>query len=119
MGKIIEAAELPHEEKIYLKKDFLGWRVVEPIIDPETKKFIWKNFFNKKGFIALLFILMLLGVCYLAFKEQVDNYKRVMNEPCSFCKDCQAQARKVLESYQQTYKPEADFSEVKFPNVNS
>ncbi len=48
-------------ESFYVKKNMLGWGVVEPIRDPETKQFIWKNFLNKKGFIVLGFILLLLG----------------------------------------------------------
>ena len=96
MGKIIEAGELPDSEKVYLKKDFLGWRVVEPIIYPDSRKFIWKNFFNKKGFVILLFLLLLGGLGYLAFKESINNYKEVMTNPCAYCTSCQEQTRKVI-----------------------
>ena len=74
-------------ETIYLKKDWTGWRTVDPIKDPHTKKFIWKNLFNKKGLLVLGFILLILGLGYLGFKEQINNYRTVMDEPCKFCKD--------------------------------
>jgi len=41
----------------------------------------------KKGFIVLGFVLLLLTFGYLGFKEQVNNYRTVMNEPCKFCED--------------------------------
>ena len=96
--KIIESAELPQDEKIYLKKDFLGWRVVEPIKDPETGKFIWKNFFSKKGFFNLAVLLLILAIGYLAFKESIANYETVMQNPCAFCNSCQEQVRQMLNT---------------------
>jgi hypothetical protein len=94
--KIIESSQLPLGEKVYLKKDWLGWRVVEPITDPETGKFIWKNFFNKRGFIQLGIILLILVFSYFAFQEQLSNWNTVMSNPCSFCSDCHEQVRTVL-----------------------
>lgn len=112
MGKIIEAGELPIKEKVYLKKDFLGWRVVEPIVDPETKKFVWKNFFNKKGFAVTIFILLLMGVSYLAFKEQVANYEMVINNPCAYCKSCQEHTREVIGNLSFNNFKDIDFGEL-------
>ena len=94
--KIFRAEELPENEEVFLKKDMFGWRVVEPIIHPTTGKFIWKNFLNKKGFVLLIFLLILGGFCWLAFNESINNYNIVMNNPCSFCKDCQEQTREIL-----------------------
>ncbi len=74
-------------EFVYLKKGWAGWRVIEPIKDPQTNKIVWKNVFNKKGFLVLGFLLLLLGLGYLGFKEQIKNYQTVMEEPCIFCKD--------------------------------
>lgn len=88
MKNIIEASEIPEGEKVYLKKDFLGWRVIEPVIDPETNKILWKNLFSKRGIAMLIFILVVLGLGYLGFQEQINNYKLVMDNPCQFCKDC-------------------------------
>jgi hypothetical protein len=75
-------------EKIYLKKDWTGWRTIEPIIDPETKKFSWKGFLNKKGFLTLGYLLFLLLVLWLAFREQLINYHEIVSNPCNYCFDC-------------------------------
>ena len=85
----IEAHELPVEEKVYLKKDFIGWRVVEP----------WKNEdgsinkFNlllggKRNLLFLGFILLIMIFGYLAFHEGLSNYKNVIENPCAYCKTC-------------------------------
>lgn len=87
--RIIKAEELPDQEEVYLKKDWLGWRVVDPVKHPETGMIIWKNVFNKKGFLLLIILLLLLGIGYLGFNEQIDNYKKVMSDPCPYCSDCQ------------------------------
>lgn len=89
MANIIEAGNVPENERVYLKKDFLGWRVVEPIKDPETKEILWKNVFSKKGFFNLVILLLILGMVYLGYNESITNYKEVMTNPCSYCKDCQ------------------------------
>jgi len=89
MSKIISVNEIPRGEKIYAKKDFLGWRIVEPIRDPETKEFIWKNFLSKKGFIMLFILLLIFAFTYLAFQEGINNYREVMKNPCKFCIDCE------------------------------
>ena len=94
MAKFIEAANLPESEKVYLKKDFMGWHVVEPI--KLDGKIVWKNVFNKKGFVSLIFILAVLGLVYLAYHEQIVNYKTIMDNPCPYCKDCQAQVRQMV-----------------------
>lgn len=83
---MIETKDLPNDERIFLKKDFLGWRVVEPIT--LDGKIVWKNVFSKKGLAMLIFILMIMGLSYLAFKEQINNYREVMSNPCSYCEDC-------------------------------
>ena len=99
MGNIIRVEDLPTEERIFLKKDMFGYRVVEPLQDPDTGKFIWKNFFNPRGFVLLGIILLILGIGYLAFQEQISNYKEVMDNPCPYCKDCQKHALNLLDDY--------------------
>lgn len=106
MNKIIESNELPLEEKVYLKKDFFGWRVVEPWKNPETGKI---NYFvlltgGKKALAIFLFLMLLIGVGYLGYKEQIQNYKTVLDNPCSYCKDCQEQTRSFLNQYGNKYK---------------
>lgn len=97
--KIIEASELPEGEKVYLKKDSSGWRVVEPIRD-EQGKFKWKRFMlgTKRERRFMYFIIFLAIVSYLAFDEQLNNYKRVMDNPCAFCNSCQEQTNQVIRN---------------------
>lgn len=85
MKKIIESKELPTDEKIYLRKGWAGWRVVEPIKDPKTNKFIWRNFLNRKGFVSLIWVILILFFSYMAFQEQLTNYKNVLENPCDYC----------------------------------
>lgn len=82
-------------ERVYLKKDWTGWRTVEPIIEPTTKKFIWKNFLSKKGFLTLGYIIILLLVLWLAFREQLANYHEVVSNPCKYCLDCVTQQSSI------------------------
>lgn len=97
-------------ERVFLKKDWLGWRVIEPaIIDG---KLCWKNIFNKRGFVMLGFILFLLFTIYMAVGEQIENYKTVMDNPCAYCKDCQDYGRTLI---QQTY---ANYSSSKYGTIN-
>lgn len=72
-------------ETIYLKKGWTGYRVVEPLKDPETNKLMIRNFFNKKGFITLFWLIFFLTLFYLTFNEQLNNYKNVLEDPCKFC----------------------------------
>ena len=88
--KIIEASELPSEEQVYLKKDFLGWRVVHPIRNSEGK-LNWFNFiFGSKSNLVFLIIIFILAVgFYLGINELINNYKLIADNPCKFCSDCQ------------------------------
>ena len=87
MGKIIEASELPNDEKVYLKKDFIGWRVVEPWRNPETGKINWFNFIfgGKRALFILVFILIVGGLLYFGFNEQLQNAKLIIENPCDYC----------------------------------
>src|SRR3990167_1667898 len=100
MGKIVEASDLPEGTKIYLKKDWTGWRVVEPIKD-ENNKFLWKRILlgtrKEKAFLGFIIFLVLMG--YLAFNEQLDNYKSVLNNPCAYCTTCQENNREFLKEF--------------------
>lgn len=112
--KIYKPEDLPENEEVWLKKDWFGWRVVEPVNHPETKKVIWKNLFNKKGFLMLGILLLLLGLGYLGYHEQIDNYKKVMNDPCSYCSDCQNQVLKILnKANAKVYEPD----QLNFSNI--
>ena len=92
---MIESKDLPEDEKIYLKKDFLGWRVVEPIRDPETNKINWFNLLvgGKKGLLMLLALIIIAGLFYFGVGELIGAYKEIALNPCAYCNDC---ARNIL-----------------------
>lgn len=85
--KIIEASQLPENEKIYLKRDFLGWRVVAPIKN-EDGSWNWFNLITggKKNLFVLIILLLLVGLIFLAARESIMNYKEVLSNPCAYCK---------------------------------
>ena len=80
---IIEAGQLPEAEKVYLKKDFLGWRVVEP----PTKWFHW-IIGSKRNIALLIFILLLSSMFYLGIKQMTSECKKLAENPCNYCIDC-------------------------------
>ena len=100
MNSVIEASQLPEGEKVYLKKDFMGWRVIEPWKDPETGKINWFNLLTggKKNLYILIGITIILIFIVLAVREQITNFNTVMSNPCAFCVDCQEQARNLLST---------------------
>lgn len=108
MKNIIESSQLPEGEKVYLKKDWTGWRVVEPITyDARPVKvnnkidwsaFNWKRMLlgTRKERAFLGFIIFLALISYLAFDEQVANYNLVVNNPCAYCNSCQVHTNEVI-----------------------
>lgn len=98
MGDIIEASQLLEADKVYLKKDIFGWRVVDPWKNPETGKINWFNFITggKRNLAILIGLIIFAGILYGAFHEQVSNYLTVMKNPCAYCHDCQEQVRNML-----------------------
>lgn len=88
-------------ERVAVKKDFLGWRTVNP---PRNEDGSW-NFFNiliggKKGLVFTVIIVLILVVLYFGFQEQIANYKLVAESPCTFCTSCQQAINNVLSSTQ-------------------
>ena len=77
---IIEAQNLPLEEKVYLKKDLFGWRVVEP----PTK---WYHYIlgSKRNMFILIIILVIIFMMYLGMNDLLSSYKLIADNPCSFC----------------------------------
>lgn len=100
-NKIIEASQLPEDTKVYLKKDSAGYRVVEPVKD-ENGKILWKRIIlgTKRERRFMYFIIFLALVSWLAFNEQLDNYNRVMENPCAYCNSCQLQTQEVIARMQ-------------------
>lgn len=89
-NKIIETSELPLGQKVYLKHDAFGWRVVEPWKNPETGKINWFNFCfgGKRALLMLIVVLVILALIYFGVNEMISNYKVIAEAPCQFCKDC-------------------------------
>jgi hypothetical protein len=80
MGKIFEAGELPEHEKVYLKKDIFGWRVVEP-----PTKWYHYLFGSKRNVFVLSFILIIALLFYLGIGEINKGCQDMANDPCSYC----------------------------------
>ena len=73
-------------EKVFMKKDSLGYRIVYPFRD-ESGKWIWWNilFGGKRQAINYLILLIILGIVFLGVKELIHNYNLVMANPCDYC----------------------------------
>ena len=82
---IIKASDLPENEKVYLKRGILGYRLVYPIkIDGKLNivNFLvggWANLFK------LIFILLVvLGFIFIYYHDTKEMQKVVAN-PCEYC----------------------------------
>ena len=83
MTTIYESKDLPEREVVYLKKDWLGWRVVEPITDPITKKvnYLRLLFGSRRTIFTTAIILGLVALFFLGFQEVVSYYQKQL-EAC-------------------------------------
>ena len=108
--KYIEASQLPTSEKVYLKKDLLGWRVVNPIRN-EDGSINWFNLIcGSKSNVVFLVIISMLGLgLYLGINNLLDAYKQVADNPCNFCIDCFEQTRNVLSQMGKNISLAPDF----------
>ena len=83
---IFEASELPLNEKVYLKKDFLGWRNVNPIRNEDNSiNYINLIFGGYRSFLSLLFILILIAIFFYGFYEAVNSMRAIVEDPCKAC----------------------------------
>jgi len=85
-------------ETLYVNKGFFfGWGVVDPIKNDDGT-WNWKNLLglNRRNLIFLIIIIMLAGIGYIGVQELVSSYKTIVDNPCSFCTDCQNQCRQVI-----------------------
>jgi len=121
MKNIIESSQLPEGEKVYLKKDWTGWRVVEPIVKDINQPLSFKNAKWKRILTGttkerafLGFIIFLAVISYLAFDEQLVNYNLVVSNPCAYCNSCQAHTNGVIDSMRfdrpKNFAPEINLS---------
>jgi hypothetical protein len=96
MANYTEASQLPEGDKVYLKKDWFGYRVVLPAKN-EDGSWNWLNLMGgKKGIVLGIFYIVLAILFYLGVKELIGNYALVAANPCDFCKDCQEYVTKVV-----------------------
>lgn len=73
-------------EYVYLKKDFLGWRMVYPIKNKDGST-NWMNliFGGKRNLFILIGVLLFLGLLFLGFNEVVSSCRMIAENPCDFC----------------------------------
>lgn len=89
--KIIEAADLPDGEKVYLKKGRFGYTVVDPgILDHTTGKISIRKLLlgTKKMWAYAIIVIILFGLWYLGTTELISNYRTIAENPCEFCNIC-------------------------------
>lgn len=101
MGKIFEASELPHDEKIYLKKDALGWRIVQP-----PSKWYHYIFGSKRNIVMLIIIAIIAIMLYIGVNEMIGKYKDVAEHPCDYCVDCISKKKIDLNSLNKSNQTE-------------
>ena len=95
MSKIIEAAQLPLEDKVYMKKDYFGWRVVQPIKNPDGTT-NWLNLLLGGSRNALFLLAILLIVGFMVWSHYHDvaaiqaNYANISADPIGWCKNVNA-----------------------------
>lgn len=84
--KWIEASQLPEGEKVYLKKDFAGWRVISPWRN-DNGTINWFNFIfgGKRNLYLLIFLLILAALIFVGIKELISNYQFIADNPCAVC----------------------------------
>lgn len=97
--KIIEAHELPHDEKIWLKKDWAGYRTVnywkrDPDLDANIfKPKTWDNinWFNlvlggKSGLLQSSIYIIIALVLYVGINQVITEYRDAAENPCDYCR---------------------------------
>ena len=70
-------------EKVYLRKDFLGWRIVNPIKNTDGTT----NWFNlilgsKRNALLLLFSLIIVGVFLFVYLNDINSLKAYYKATC-------------------------------------
>jgi hypothetical protein len=92
MSKIIEASQLPEGDKVYLKKDFLGWRIVHPWRD-ENYSINWINVLigGWRNLVTLIILVSFLLWIQYDTNNQISDYKdyceTISKDPIKFCTD--------------------------------
>lgn len=85
-NNIIESANLPETEQIYLKKGIFGWAVVQPIKN-EDGSTNWINllFGGYGNLFKLLFFLLVIFLFILGTREVTMTYKTLYKDCLEKC----------------------------------
>ena len=82
MSDIINVS-LENGDNVQLKKDFLGYRVVEK----PTKWYHW-ILGSRRNAVTLIVLLLILAAFYIGVKyELLSAYQNIMNDPYTYCVD--------------------------------
>lgn len=76
---------LANGDVVKLKKDWFGWRVIEP----PTK---WYHYIvgSKRNLFMLIILMFIAGAMYLGITELISQYKVIADNPCEYCKTLSA-----------------------------
>ena len=75
-------------ERVYLKKDFLGWRIINPIKIEGKINYINLLFGGYRNLILLIIFILIVVSLYFGVNEIIYSYKLIADNPCKFCSDC-------------------------------
>ena len=92
---IIKAEDLPEGDKVYLKKDIFGWRVVSPIRNEDGKLNLYNLITGGSRNLVFLIIILIIILSFIwTYSHDINAvksyYKDISDNPTDFCK-------KVLE----------------------
>ena len=76
-----------NNDTIYIKKSVLGYRIIYPVLDPETRKV---NKFNLitggwDNLLFILFIILLTFSFYYVYWNDTHEMQKVLEDPCNYC----------------------------------
>jgi hypothetical protein len=78
-------------EKVHLKKDFLGWKVIHPYKN-EDGKINWGNliFGGKANTVSLIIYVIVLSMIYFGVKDMMNSCNEFASHPCDYvcCPSC-------------------------------
>lgn len=84
--KIIEVRDLPEGDKVYVKKDWFGWRIVQPLRNEDGSI----NYMNllvggKRNFFTLVLILVILLTYLYGTSVMNKDLRFIAAHPCEVC----------------------------------
>lgn len=86
MKKIFRVDEVPAEEQVYLKKDILGWRTVEPYRRENGSLNWWSVLFGgKRGLAFMLWMFLIIGLFFVGTYELTKGMRDIVENPCKYC----------------------------------